>query len=66
MGMRPFRTTMNPKSLFTMGVPKKFVESTLDDFQAHTDDLETVKEVVGEYLDNLNERLDNGEGICFF
>lgn len=64
--MRPERTFVNPSSLLIIGVPKRFTETTLNDFETHGNHfLHKVRGYVGEYISDLHGRFKNGEGIVF-
>jgi len=64
--MRPVRTNINPQSLVLMGVPKRFCDITIDDFDTFgKKSLSAVKEFAAEYLADLGTNLSEGRGICF-
>lgn len=64
--MRPVRTTLNEKSLIIMGVPKRFVKSTLNDFDTFgKKSLKSVKDFVSNYLSYITGMIEDGKGICF-
>lgn len=63
---RPIRTTINNKSLIMMGIPKKFCDSTLNDFNTFgKKSLKTIKDFIGDYLQDLIYNIENNRGICF-
>ena len=63
--MRPLRTTINVKSLKLIGIPKSFLETTLDDYIADTEDLQSVKTFVGNYIDKIDTMFRINSGIFF-
>lgn len=64
--MRPVRGFVNKSSLILMGVPKRFCDKSIKDFNTYNDSsLKEVKSFVIDYLDNLAENVDDGRGICF-
>ena len=64
--MRPVRSVVSESSLIKMGVPKHFCSKTLKDFKTYNDKgLRSVKEFVSDYIDNINNNIDNGRGIFF-
>lgn len=63
--MRPKRNFISESSLVLMGVPKRFCKNTLDDFEATSPALKKVKDFVRDYLDDLEDHAELGEGICF-
>lgn len=60
---RPVRTSLNNKSLSLIGIPKSFLNYTIKDFVARTDELKEVKEFVKDYIDNIDSNFDNNKGI---
>lgn len=65
--MRPLRDEVSTQSLVLMGVPKKFCDKTLKDFKTYNDKgLREVKAFVSDYLDNLEENIEEGKGIFFY
>lgn len=64
--MRPLRTTLNRQSLIMMGVPKRFCESTIDDFNTFgKKSLKDVKDFVDDYISSLDMNMRDNRGICF-
>lgn len=64
--MRPLRSSVNKDSLIMMGVPKKFCNKTLADFDTFgKKSLKSVKDFVSDYLDNLLDNVEENNGICF-
>lgn len=65
--MRPRRTHVSPQSLVLVGIPKKYTRMTLEDYKSFgEEDLEKVKDFVGEYINNLHEKIEYNEGIFFY
>ena len=65
--MRPLRDEISQQSLILMGVPKKFCNKTLKDFNTYNDKvLKEVKKFVTNYIDNIEENIDDNKGIFFF
>ena len=64
--MRPLRTVISKDNLSYMGIPKRFHNVTLDDFDTYNSkQLKTFKNCVKEYIDHLVEHLeDDGMGLC--
>ena len=64
---RPIRTSLNPKNLVLMGVPRKFALTTMNDFQTYDeDDLMEVKYFIKNYLDTLPRRFYSNEGLFLY
>lgn len=64
--MRPLRSSVNRDSLIMMGVPKKFCNKTIADFDTFgKKSLRQIKEFVKDYLDNLEDNIEENNGICF-
>lgn len=64
--MRPLRSTVNKDSLVLMGVPKRFCDKTIEDFNTYgKKSLKSIKKFCSEYVENLVENVDNNKGICF-
>lgn len=64
--MRPLRTSINKDSLIMMGVPKRFCNKTINDFDTFgKKSLKQIKSFVQDYLDNIENNIDEGNGICF-
>ena len=65
--MRPLRDEVSQQSLILMGVPKKFCNKTLKDFNTYNDKvLKEVKKFVTDYIDNIEENIEENKGIFFF
>lgn len=64
--MRPLRSEVSKESLIMMGVPKKFCNKTINDFDTFgKKSLKQIKVFVENYLKNLNENVSESNGICF-
>lgn len=63
---RPVRTVLSKTNLSKRGVPKKFHDTTLDDFVSTTSGTLKVKNYVKEYIDNIDERFSQCSGIFFY
>ena len=64
--MRPLRSFVNPSSLIMMGVPKRFVNATIDDFNTYgKKSLKMVKDFINDYIDNIDDYIKDNKGICF-
>ena len=65
--MRPLRDEVSQKSLVIMGVPKKYTSKTLKDFSDYgSKDLAVIKKFCGEYIDNLEDNIEDNRGIFFY
>lgn len=66
--MRPVRTTLSSVNLSKRGVPKKFhnlnIEDDFDDYGSES--LAEVKEFIINYMNNLDDKFDNNEGLFLF
>jgi DNA replication protein DnaC len=64
--MRPLRTSLNKESLIMMGIPRRFCDKTMKDFNTYgKKSLKDVKEFVQEYIDDLPKNIEENRGICF-
>lgn len=64
--MRPLRDNINKDSLVMMGVPKKFCNKTIKDFDTFgKKSLGQIKTFVQDYLNNLENNVEENNGICF-
>lgn len=64
--MRPLRNDICKGSLIMMGVPKKFCDKTIKDFDTFgKKSLNQIKTFVQDYLDNLEDNVEENNGICF-
>lgn len=68
MGLRPERKYLSVQSLTLIGIPKKFHESTIEDFNTYdNEDLEAVQDCVARYISNMRfVPLDQLGGLCLF
>lgn len=63
---RPIRQHLSPENLKIMGVPKKFYDLTMDDFETFDQKgLKAVKTFTTNYLNNIAENFANNHGILF-
>ena len=60
---RPVRTSLNPKSLSLIGIPKSFINYSIKDFIAKTEELKEVKSFISDYIDNIEFNFDNNKGL---
>lgn len=64
--MRPLRDSVNKDSLIMMGVPKRFVDKEVKDFNTYgKKDLKQVKDFVCNYVEHIEENIEDNKGICF-
>lgn len=66
---RPKRTVIRPQALTVGGIPRKFIDTSINDFCNYgRKDLKKVKDFVVEYLEAINQQmpLKKYKGICFF
>jgi DNA replication protein DnaC len=64
--MRPLRTSLNKESLILMGIPRRFCDKTMKDFNTYgKKSLKDVKDFVQEYIDDLPKNIEENRGICF-
>lgn len=65
--MRPLRNHISNKSLILMGVPKKFCNKNISDFNTYNDKgLKEVKKFVINYINTLEYNIENNRGIFFY
>ena len=65
--MRPLSDEVSQKSIVIMGVPKKYTSKTLKDFSDYgSKDLADIKKFCGEYIDNLEDNIEDNRGIFFY
>lgn len=66
--MRPERTFLSEKSLTLIGVPKKFHNMSIEDFNTYkSKDLEEVQDCIAHYLSNMRfMSLEDLGGLCLF
>lgn len=64
--MRPLRSDVSKDSLIMMGVPKRFCNKTLNDFDTFgKKSLRSIKSFVENYINNLEYNVEECKGICF-
>ena len=64
--MRPLRSEVNKESLVMMGVPRRFCDKTIEDFNTYgKKSLSSIKEFVEDYLNDLDTNVEENRGICF-
>lgn len=60
---RPVRKTLNAKSLSLIGIPKSFINTSIEDFTAPTRTLKEVKEFVTDYISDIDSNFDDNKGL---
>lgn len=64
--MRPIRPVINNDSLIMMGVPKRFCNKTIEDFNTYgKKSLKSIKKFMEQYVENIVDNVENSKGICF-
>ena len=64
---RPIRSSLSESSLIMMGVPKKFVNKTIDDFKDYgSEELAEVKEYIIDYINHIPDNMEENKGIFFY
>ena len=64
--MRPIRSEISNESLVMMGVPRRFCDKTIEDFNTYgKKSLNSIKEFVVDYLNDLDTNVEENRGICF-
>lgn len=64
---RPARTFLSKDTMIhIIGIPRKFIEQDLFDFETPTKELEEIRSFVQNYVDNLDSNFKNCKGIYFF
>lgn len=64
--MRPLRNEVNSKSLIMMGVPRRFCDKTIKDYNTYNkQSLVAIKRFIQDYIINLENNIKEGRGICF-
>ena len=64
--MRPLRSEVNKESLVMMGVPGRFCDKTIEDFNTYgKKSLSSIKEFVEDYINDLDTNVEENRGICF-
>lgn len=67
MSKRPLRSNINEASLGLIGIPKSMRGISLDDFKTHKDsDLNTVKELISDYIENIDFNFENNKGLFLY
>lgn len=65
--MRPLRKTLSEKNLSIIGIPKKFHNITLDDFETYGDkEFEAIKEHIALYLERIEDKFKKGSGLYLY
>ena len=65
--MRPPRECMSPRSLMMIGIPKHLTDKGIEDFDTFGEEkYEAVKELVANYIANLDGNFDGCRGIFFY
>lgn len=63
---RPVRDSINSRSLIMMGIPRRFVDKTIKDFNTYgKKSLRSIKDFVIDYIDNIEDNISDNRGICF-
>lgn len=60
---RPIRKSLNKKSLSLIGIPKSFINISIEDFTAPTKSLKDVKDFITEYISDIDLNFDNNKGL---
>ena len=64
--MRPLRREISNESLVMMGVPRRFCDKTIEDFNTYgKKSLNSIKKFVEDYLNDLDTNVEENRGICF-
>ena len=64
---RPVRNTLNDSSLSMIGIPKSMAHNSLCDFKVHKDsDLLDVKNLISDYIKNIQSNFDNNKGLFMY
>ena len=64
--MRPLRSEVNKERLVMMGVPRRFCDKTIEDFNTYgKKSLSSIKEFVVDYINDLDTNVEENRGICF-
>ena len=64
--MRPLRSEISNESLVMMGVPRRFCDKTIEDFNTYDKkSLNSIKKFVEDYLNDLDTNVEENRGICF-
>jgi DNA replication protein DnaC len=60
---RPRRTHISSDTLTAVGIPKKFHNTTLDDYIAYDDDIAEIKKFFVNYMDEFAENINQNRGL---
>lgn len=64
---RPVRTHMNETSLSLIGIPKTFINKSLEDFVTRgSSALSDVKKLVKSYIDSIDDNFENNKGLFMY
>lgn len=64
---RPVRTHMNETSLSLIGIPKTFINKSLEDFVTRgSSALSDVKKLVKYYIDSIDDNFENNKGLFMY
>ena len=65
--MRPLREILSPRSLMMIGIPKQFVDKSIEDFDTFGDDqFEAAKKFAAEYIADIPDNFDNCHGLYLY
>ena len=64
---RPIRSSLSESSLIMMGVPKRFVDKTIKDFNDYgSEELSEVKDFITDYVNHVAQNFEDNKGIFFY
>lgn len=63
--VRPIRTKISEVSLRLIGIPSKFLNTTISDFECSNPDLKDVRSFVKRYIEHIDDNFYNSSGIYF-
>jgi DNA replication protein DnaC len=63
---RPRRTHISSDTLNAVGIPKKFHNTTLDDYIAYDDDITEIKNFFVSYMSEFAENIDRNRGLFLY
>ena len=64
---RPLRQELSPKNMLSRGIPKHFLDVSMDDFKTFDDPLlEVAKDFVARYISRIDLTRVTGDGIFFY
>lgn len=64
---RPVRTHINEASLSLIGIPKTFINKSLEDFVTRgSSALSDVKKLVRSYIDSIDDNFENNKGLFMY